>query len=102
MLYRSINVCRRLSDKEAVMYRCFELLPGGGFVVQSADWVRWPAPMGLVHHHEWHFWKLFCELPPEDRATPHPSLEEAIAAFEASLDDRAPGKPSTPRAPAAR
>jgi hypothetical protein len=41
-LYKVVSVCRRLGDREAVVYRCLELLPGRGFVVQSADRVRLP------------------------------------------------------------
>lgn len=85
ILYRVVNVCRRLSDKEAIVYRCFELLPGRGFVVQSADWVRLPSQPEDMRHHERQFWELFFEVAPEERATPHPSLEEAIAAFNAKF-----------------
>ena len=41
-LYKLVNVCRRLENGEAIIYRCFELHPGGGFIVQSADRIRQP------------------------------------------------------------
>jgi hypothetical protein len=55
----------------------------GGFVVQSVDWLSLPAHLGQVPFHEWSFWHLFCGMAPEERGTPAPTLEEAIAAFEA-------------------
>ena len=84
-LYKVVSVCRRLNDKEAVVYRCLELLPGRGFVVQSADRVRLPLQREELQHHERQFWELFCEVAPEERATPYPSLEQAIAAFDAEF-----------------
>lgn len=93
ILYRVVEVCRRLSDKEAIVYRCFELLPGRGFVVQSADRVRLPLRPEGMRQHERQFWELFCEVAPEERATPSPSLEEAIAAFDAEFGARAPNEP---------
>ncbi len=85
MLYKLVSVCRRLGEREAVVYRCLELLPGRGFVVQSADRVRLPLRLEDLQHHERQFWELFCEVAPEERAKPYPSLEEAIAAFDAEF-----------------
>jgi len=84
-LYRLINVCRRLSDNEAVLYRCFELIPEGGFVVQSADRIRLPVSQEHMQHHERQLWELFCEVSPEERSRPFASIEEAIAAFDAEF-----------------
>ena len=85
LLYKRVSVCRRLSDKEAVVYRCLELLPGRGFVVQSADRVRLPPRPEELQQHERQFWELLCEVAPEERAKPYPTLEEAIAAFDAEF-----------------
>jgi hypothetical protein len=85
MLYKLVSVCRRLGEGEAVVYRCLELLSGRGFVVQSADRVRLPLLPEDLQHHERQFWELFCEVAPEERARPYPSLEEAIAAFDAEF-----------------
>lgn len=84
-LYKVVTVCRRLGEGEAVVYRCLELLSGRGFVVQSADWVRLPVRLEELQHHESQFWELFCEEAPEERARPYPSLEAAIAAFDAEF-----------------
>jgi hypothetical protein len=84
-LYKSINVFRRLSDEEAVIYRCFELIPERGFVVQSVDRIHLPVNMEEMQRHERQFWELFCEEAPDQRGTPSASLEEAIAAFDAEF-----------------
>jgi hypothetical protein len=84
-LYRLINVLRRISAEKAVLYRCFELIPGRGFVVQSADWVSLPLGPESMNHHERQLWELFCEVAPEQRSVPFESIEEAIAAFDAEF-----------------
>jgi hypothetical protein len=84
-LYRLINVCRRVSSEKAILYRCFELIPQGGFVVQSADWINLPVRPESMAHHERQLWELFCEEAPELRSAPQASLEEAIAAFDAEF-----------------
>jgi hypothetical protein len=80
-----INVYRRISDKEAVIYRCFELIPAQGFVVQSADRLVLPASLEHMQHHERQLGELFCEVAPEERSSPFASIEEAIAAFDAEF-----------------
>jgi hypothetical protein len=84
-LYKLINVFRRISDEKAVVYRCFELIPEGGFVVQSADWLNLPVNPETMKHHERQLWELFCEVAPEERSRPFASIEEAIAAFDAEF-----------------
>ncbi|HYO54610.1 hypothetical protein [Archangium sp.] len=84
-LYKMLNVCRRLSDKEAVIYRCFELIPGRGFVVQSADRINLPVSMDDMRYQERQLWELFCEEALDQRSVPYASIEEAIAAFDAEF-----------------
>lgn len=84
-LYRLINVFRRISAEKAIIYRCFELIPDGGFVVQSADWINLPVRPESMNHHERQLWELFCEEAPDQRSVPYASLEEAIAAFDADF-----------------
>jgi hypothetical protein len=51
-LYKVVSVCRRLGEREAVVYRCLELLPGQGFVVQrhtQAVHDSWRVPRALGH-----------------------------------------------------
>jgi hypothetical protein len=80
-----INVFRRISAEKAIIYRCFELIPEGGFVVQSADWINLPVRAESMNHHERQLWELFCEEAPDQRSVPYASLEEAIAAFDAEF-----------------
>lgn len=84
-LYKLSNVLRRISPEKAVVYRCFELIPEGGFVVQSADWIHLPMDSNAMSHHERQLWELFCEEAPEQRSAPHASIAEAIAAFDAEF-----------------
>lgn len=84
-LYKPVNVCRRVKDGEIVVYRCFELLPSGGFVVQSADRIREPVNLDDLRQHERQLWELFCDVAPEDRGEIYPTLEDAIAAFDADF-----------------
>ncbi|XXF77900.1 hypothetical protein P2318_33345 [Myxococcaceae bacterium GXIMD 01537] len=44
--------------------------------------MRLPFRPEELQHHERQFWELLCEVAPEERATPYPSLEQAIAAFD--------------------
>ncbi|WNG23480.1 hypothetical protein F0U62_05140 [Cystobacter fuscus] len=84
-LYKLINVFRRIGAERAIIYRCFELIPEGGFVVQSADWINLPVRPESMNHHERQLWELFCEEAPDQRSKPHASIEEAIAAFDAEF-----------------
>ncbi|MBM7117781.1 hypothetical protein [Archangium primigenium] len=84
-LYKLINVFRRISAEKAIVYRCFELIPEGGFVVQSADWIRLPVDSDAMRQHERQLWEFFCEEAPEQRSGPSASIEEAIAAFDAEF-----------------
>jgi hypothetical protein len=70
---------------ETMIYRCFELIPERGFVVQSADRIHLPVDMEQIRNHERQFWELFCEEAPDERDAPSASLEEAIAAFDANF-----------------
>ncbi|MBV9948539.1 MAG: hypothetical protein JOZ69_16940 [Myxococcales bacterium] len=83
-LFRAFSVCRRLPH-EAVIYRCFERLSDGLFFVQSADRLRLPLRLEDIHAHEVQLWELFLEASPDERGTPHPTIEQAVAAFDAQF-----------------
>ncbi|AKF84796.1 hypothetical protein MFUL124B02_04595 [Myxococcus fulvus 124B02] len=74
-LYLRHDVYERMGDGDVIVYRCLELIPGGGFVVQSADRMRGGDG------HEQQFLELMSESAPEERAAPCASLVEAIAKF---------------------
>jgi hypothetical protein len=80
-LYRYIPVWRR--ESHAVkLYRCFEMLDGRGYVVQSADYFYAKTYRESIPQSERQFLELLLEEFPEERITPKPSLEEAIQYFE--------------------
>ncbi|MBN8233166.1 hypothetical protein JYK02_37200 [Corallococcus macrosporus] len=83
--YKRHDVFERHSEHELIVYRCLEVLPAGGFVVQSADRVRVPEGVSSVEQHERQFLELMCEVAPEDRSEPHASITEAIEAFKADF-----------------
>jgi len=85
-LYRYIPVWRR-QEGGAKLYRCFEVLSLGKFVVQSVDHFH---PGSAREHRlqlEDQFLELLLEQGPAERATAMPSIEEAIQCFEAAFND---------------
>ena len=81
MIYRAIDVWQRRPDGQLVRYRCFQLLPDGGYCVQSADFPDAEQNAFLDKQ----FLELLAESAPEERSKVHPSLEEAIAAHQAEF-----------------
>ena len=83
-LFEQINVWRRVDESESVCYRCFRLLPDGGYSVQSADFVR------LNHTDQQDFNRqhveLFLEQSPDDRGGLWPTLEAAIENFQREFE----------------
>jgi hypothetical protein len=80
-LYRSVDVWKRTRAGRLVRYRCFELLPAGGFCVQSADFYD-ARPSVTRAQLEQQFFELLSEEAPEVRSKPHPTLESAIQAHD--------------------
>jgi hypothetical protein len=81
-LYRAIDVWRRVDDKTAVRYRCFECLPLGGFCVQSADFYSLPLDEAQERDLARQALELLIETAPDERADVHPTLEAAIEAHD--------------------
>jgi hypothetical protein len=77
-LYRAIDVWRRRPNG-AVRYRCFEVLPGGRFCVQSADFFSLPFDNQRSDFSDRQFQELLIEQAPEERTATFSTLEEAIA-----------------------
>ena len=86
-LYLGINVYRRLRSDEAAVYRCFKKLPDGGYCVQSADRVRLPFKDENSRFQKEQFWELLIEEAPDARSRPFPTIEEAIADFDAAFEE---------------
>jgi hypothetical protein len=80
-LYRYIPVWRR--EPEGVkLYRCFEIVGTGGYVVQSADYFTSKTWRDREAWMEDQFVELLQEQRPEERIAPRPSIEEAVDYFE--------------------
>ena len=86
-MYQGITVYRRLGANQIVMYRCFRLLPNGGYMVQSADRIHLPFNDEDIRQHDAQFCELFSEQDPEERSGAFTTLEEAITAFDKEFDD---------------
>jgi hypothetical protein len=80
-LYRYIPVWRR-EPQAAKLYRCFEILGGRGYVIQSADSFTTETYRESNAQLDRQFVELFLEQCPEERIAPRPSIEEAIQYFE--------------------
>jgi hypothetical protein len=85
-LYRYIPVWRREPDA-AKLYRCFEILGGGGYVVQSADRFRIDTYRESDAWLDRQFLELLLEQCPGERVEPRPSIEEAIEYFDSLFSD---------------
>jgi len=82
MMYERIDVYRRTTTNKVVIYRCWRILPEGGYVVQSADHISSPANAKELVEHEQRLLELFSDVAPEERGEPYPTVEEAIRAFD--------------------
>ncbi len=87
MLFEAFDVWRRDDPKVLKRYRCFRLVPGGGYCVQSADYYR--PPWGATGERDFdsQFLELLSEAAPDQRSAVYPTLEEAIAAFDRDFAD---------------
>ncbi len=79
-IYRSFAVWKR-TGAQAIRYRCFQLLPDGGYCVQSADFYDMAdaAKLSLaIEQHDAQFLQLLLEEAPEQRGGVFASIEAAI------------------------
>ncbi|MCY3018832.1 MAG: hypothetical protein NTW87_07370 [Planctomycetota bacterium] len=93
-MLRAIDVWKRLDEKTAVCYRCFEVLNGGGFCVQNKDYYYLPADAKQERYFHSQFVELLCEESPESRSGVYPSLVEAIRAFDEDFEESADQEPT--------
>ena len=80
--YRELAVWKRIDDKGAVKFRCFEDMDSHAFCVQSADFYRLPLRVDVSAHFDRQFVELFIEIEPMERCEWFASVEKAIAAHE--------------------
>lgn len=85
MIYKSIDVWKRLGTSRLVRYRCFEVLPEGGFCVQSADYYDAPFSDPRREDHDKQFLELLAEDAPEKRSMSSPTIEGAIDSYDAEF-----------------
>jgi hypothetical protein len=85
--YKAIDVWSRKDEGTIVRYRCFQLLPDGGFSVQSADYYNAPFRDAQPEQHEKQFLELFLEEAPELRSPMLPTIIEAIRPFDRDFED---------------
>lgn len=83
-LFEQINVWHRLDDFESVCYRCFRLLPDGGYCVQSADFFR--LNERKMKNFNQQQTELFLEQSPDERSGLWPTLDEAIKKFQEEFE----------------
>jgi hypothetical protein len=84
-MFKAIEVWKRISDSEAVRYRCFQCLQTGKYFVQSADFYRLPEnPVQSAQLERQHI-ELFIEQAPDERSGAYQTLEAAIEAHEAEF-----------------
>ena len=84
-LFKAIDVWKRISDSEAVCYRCFQRLRTGKYFVQSADFYRLPENPIQSSHLERQRIELFIQQAPDERTGAYDTLEAAIEAHEAEF-----------------
>jgi hypothetical protein len=84
---KAIDVWSRKEEGRVVRYRCFQLLPDGGFSVQSADYYNAPLQDARTVQLEKQFLELLLEEASEVRSPSFPSLIEAINAFDRDFDE---------------
>ena len=81
-LYKSIDVWKKIHDKKAIRFRCFQIGEEAAYCVQSADIFSYPLDKNDVAYLEHQYIELFLEESPEKRSKAFPTLEEAIKAHE--------------------
>lgn len=86
-MFKTITIWKRLDDTKALCYRCFQRLTDGKFCVQSADYYYLPIREEQVRMLERQFLELFLEEAPDSRSLLYPTLEEAIASYDAEFTD---------------
>jgi hypothetical protein len=85
-LYKSIDVWRRRGPTTVIRYRCLQILPDGGYCVQSADFFNIPITADRIRESEQQFVELLAEQAPDERSGGYSTLEQAIAAHDADFE----------------
>src|SRR5471032_120118 len=81
-MYLELSIWKRIDDKTAIHFRCFEDIASHLFCVQSADLYRLPATVNARAGFDRQFVELFIEVEPIERSEWFATVEEAIAEHE--------------------
>ena len=84
-MFKAIDVWKRISDSEAVRYRCFQCLQTGRYSVQSADFYRSPECRAQSSQLDRQHVELFIQQAPDERSGAYDTLEAAIEAHKAEF-----------------
>jgi hypothetical protein len=86
-MFKAIDVWKRVDERTAVRYRCYQSLETLRYSVQSADFYRLPLDetqaTGLCSQSI----ELFIEQAPDQRSSAFDTIEQAIAAHDRSFAD---------------
>lgn len=85
--YIPIDLWRYLEDGRLVCYRCFRVLPGDLYCVQSADFFTPPISEQQRAFSRGQFYELLGEERPDERSECFASIEEAIEEHNRSFED---------------
>ncbi len=77
-MYKTIDVWKRIDDKSAVKYRCFQIAGENKYCVQNADFFHHPIDEKQLYASEKNCIELFIEDLPQKRTKMYSSLKEAI------------------------
>jgi hypothetical protein len=86
-VYKEINIWQRKTNGTLCCFRCFELIPNGGFCVQSADLYTPNEGAEKDQYFKQQFIELLQDEAPEIRTKLFPSLQEAIQVHIAEFDE---------------
>lgn len=81
-LYKSHLVWRRMDERSAVRYCCFQSLSDGRYAVQNADYFHLPFDSERTRHADMLSVELFIEVDVLERCQWFASLEDAIRNHE--------------------
>lgn len=77
-MLRAIDIWKRLDKSCAIRYRCFQVIPNGGYFVQSTDYYHLPLKESDLRFVDAQFIELIIEDPLGSDKKTYSSIEEAI------------------------
>ena len=87
VLYKKIEVWKRIDTTSSLRYLCLEHLDTGKFCVQGADFFYLPITNEQVSQRELLQLELFIDTDPDDRTEFYDSLVAAISAHDTQFNN---------------